>query len=164
MLICAYNALVLPHFDYYCEVWDTINFTLCNRLQKLQNRAARIIVGRINEHGQSELALAELNWKTLSERRAQFVASQMYKITHDLAPKRLSNIFHETPSSRHYNLRGSSPKLCLPQPMTDYLKKSFSYRGGKLWNSLSDDILVVDQSLVVFKTSIRAPDQFLKIF
>ena len=69
-LICAYNALVLPHFDYCCEVWDTINLTLCNRLQKLQNRAARIIVGRINEHGQSELALAELNWKTLSERRA----------------------------------------------------------------------------------------------
>ena len=130
-LICAYNALVLPHFDYCCEVWDTINLTLCNRLQKLQNRAARIIVGRINEHGQSELALAELNWKTLSERRAQFVASQMYKITHDVAPKRLSNIFHETPSSRHYNLRGSSTKLWLPQPTTDYLKKSLSYRGAK---------------------------------
>ena len=24
-LICAYNTLVLPHFDYCCEVWDTIN-------------------------------------------------------------------------------------------------------------------------------------------
>ena len=35
-LICAYNALVLPHFDYCCEVWDTINLTLCNRLQKLK--------------------------------------------------------------------------------------------------------------------------------
>ena len=23
-LICAYNALVLPHFDYFCEVWDSI--------------------------------------------------------------------------------------------------------------------------------------------
>ena len=122
-LICAYNALVLPLFDYCCEVWDTINLTLCNRLQKLQNRTARIIVGRINEHGQSELALAELNWKALSERRAQFVASQMYKITHDLAPKRLSNIFHETPSSRHYNLRGSSTKLCLNQPKMINKKK-----------------------------------------
>ena len=57
-LICAYNALVLPHFDYCCEVWNTINLTLCNRLQKLQNRAATIIVGRTNKHGQSELALA----------------------------------------------------------------------------------------------------------
>ena len=119
-------------------------------------------MGRINEHGQSELALAELNWKTLSERRAQFIASQMYKITHDLAPKRLSNIFHETPSSRHYNLRGSSTKLCLPQPKTDYLKKSLSYRGAKLWNSLSDDIRS-KESLVAFKTSIRAPGQSLKI-
>ena len=86
----------------------------------------------------------------------------MYKITHDLAPKRLSNIFHETPSSRHYNLRGSSTKLCLPQPKTDYLKKSFSYRGAKLWNSLTDDIRS-KESLVAFKTSIRAPGQFLKI-
>ena len=59
-LICAYNALVLPHFDYCCEVWDTINLTLSDRLQILQNRAARIIMGRKNEHGQSELALAEL--------------------------------------------------------------------------------------------------------
>ena len=72
--------------DYCCEVWDTINLTLSDRLQKLQNRAARIIMGRKNEHGQSELALAELQWKPLKERRTQFVASQMYKITHDLAP------------------------------------------------------------------------------
>lgn len=39
------------------------------------NRAARIMMGRINELRQSELALAELQWDTLSERRAQFVAS-----------------------------------------------------------------------------------------
>ena len=132
--ICAYNALVLPHFDYCCEVWDTINLTLCNRLQKLQNRAARIIVGRINEHGQSELALAELNWKILSERRAQFIASQMYKITHDLAPKRLSNIFHETPSSRHYNLRGSSTTC--PNLRLDYLKRVLHWEKRRIFRRI----------------------------
>ena len=73
-LICAYNALILLHFDYCCEVWDTIGVTLSNRLQKLQNRAARVITGRKNEHGQSELALNELNFKTLKERRTQFIA------------------------------------------------------------------------------------------
>ena len=117
-------------------------------------------MGSKNEHGQSELALVEPSWKTLSERRAQFVASQMYKITHDLAPKRLSNIFHVTPSSRHYNLRGSSTKLCLPQPKIDYLKKSISYRGARLWNILSDDIRN-KESFTAFKTSIREPGQFL---
>ena len=134
--------------------------TLCNRLQKLQNRAARIIVGRKNEHGQSELALAEFNWKTLSERRARFVASQIYKITQDLAPKRLSNIFHVTPSSRHYSLRGSSTKLCLSQPKTDYLKRVLAIEGQNC-GTASQMIYVIKNHLLPLKTSIRAPGQFL---
>ena len=88
----------------------------------------------------------------------------MYKITHDLAPKRLSYIFYETPSSRHYNLRGSSTKLFSPtaQPKTDYLKESLSFRGAKMWNNLSDD-LRNKESLARFKTSIRAPGHNIQI-
>jgi hypothetical protein len=82
----------------------------------------------------------------------------MYKITHDLAPKRLSDIFRETPSSQHYSLRGSSTKLYLPQPKTDNLKKSLNYRGAKLLNSLSDD-LRNKESLAAFKTSIVTAGQ-----
>jgi hypothetical protein len=115
-LICAYNVLVLPHLDYCCEVWDTNGTTLSDRLQKLKKSAIRAIVGRKNKHGQSELALNELNWKPLSERRTQFVASLMYKITHDLAPLPLTVIFQKTSSSQHYNLLGSSTKLHLPKP------------------------------------------------
>ena len=66
-----------------------VNVTLSDRLQKLQNRAAGEISGRKNEHGhESELALNELNFKTLKERRTQFIASLMNKITHGLAPKK----------------------------------------------------------------------------
>ena len=68
-LICANNALILPYFDYCCKIWDTIGVTLADRHRKLQNRAARVITGRKNEHGQSELALNELNFKTIKERR-----------------------------------------------------------------------------------------------
>ena len=64
----------------------------------------------------------------------------MYKITYNLAPNQLSDIFCETPSSRHYILRCSSTKLYLPQPETDYLKECHSYRGAKLYSSLSDDL------------------------
>ena len=105
-LLCAYNALILSHFDYCCEVWDTIGITHSDRLQRLQNRAARVITGR--KIGQSELALNELNWVTLEQRRTQFGASLMYKITHDLAPRQLINMFQKTPSFQRYNLRGSA--------------------------------------------------------
>ena len=81
----------------------------------------------------------KLQWKTLNEKRVLFVASLMYKITHDLAPKRLSDIFHQKPPSRRCNLTGSSTELYLPQPKTDYRRKSRSYGRAKQWNTLSDD-------------------------
>ncbi len=46
-LSSIHNALVRPHFDYCSEVWDTLGVGLSSRLQKLQNRAVRII----NEYG-----------------------------------------------------------------------------------------------------------------
>ena len=120
----------------------------------LQNRAARVITRRKNEHGQSELALNELNFKTLKERRTQFIASLMYKIAHGLAPKKLIDIFQKTLSSQNYNLRGSTTKFYLPKPKTEYLKKGFSYRGAKLWNGLSDEQRNI-QSLSHFNSSVR---------
>ena len=87
--LCLF-ALILPHFDYCCEVWDTNGVTLSDRVQKLQNRAARVITGRKNEHSQSELALNELNFKTLKERRTQFRAISC------IASKKLIDIFQKT--------------------------------------------------------------------
>ena len=40
-----YDALVLPHFDYCSLVWDNCTDGFKDRLQKLQNRAGRIIIG-----------------------------------------------------------------------------------------------------------------------
>ena len=39
-----YNALIQPHFDYCVPVWDRLSVYLCEKLQKLQNRAARVIL------------------------------------------------------------------------------------------------------------------------
>ena len=55
-LVLVYNALIQPYFDYCCEVWDTLGKRLSERLQKLQNKAARLIMNFKNEHGQSFLA------------------------------------------------------------------------------------------------------------
>ncbi len=68
-----------------CLVWDPIGATLSIRIQNLQNRAARVILGYRNEHGQSEAALSDLGWKTLKERRLIMKARLMYKITHSIA-------------------------------------------------------------------------------
>ena len=37
-----YSAIVLPHFDYCALAWDNCSQTLKNKLEKFQNKAARI--------------------------------------------------------------------------------------------------------------------------
>ena len=59
-LVLVYNAFILPHFDYCCEVWGTNGKGRSERLQKLQNRAARHILNFKNEHGQCGI-LKDLN-------------------------------------------------------------------------------------------------------
>ena len=58
------------------------------------------------------------------ERRTQFVAKLTYKITHDLAPKSLTEIFHRSNASRNCNLQDSFNKLDLPFPKTEFFKKN----------------------------------------
>ena len=57
-------AIVLSHFDYCSLVWDNCSDYLLNKLQKLQNRAARVITGRTYET-RSKDVLKELNWQPL---------------------------------------------------------------------------------------------------
>ena len=40
---CMYKSLVEPYFRYCCPVWGSCGSTAINELQKLQNRAARIV-------------------------------------------------------------------------------------------------------------------------
>ncbi len=123
-------------------VWDPIGATLSNRIQTLQNRAARVILGYRNEHGQPEAALSDLGWKIFKECRLIMKARLMYKITHSQAPVALTEIFEN--SQQIYNLRNNEFKLYLPKPNTEYLKKSIGFCGAKLWNELSGNLRTAD--------------------
>ena len=71
-----------------------------------------------------------------------------------MVPNYLSNKFSQIFSVHEHNLRGSNYKLFAPRPLTESLKKSFSYRGAILWN----DIPVAHaraQSVPEFNSKIR---------
>ena len=82
-----------------------------------------------NESGQSLLARNSLGWIKLEERRAHIKAKFMCKSINNLAPERLSNLFQNSNTIYDYDLRGSSTRLCLPRPKTEFMKKSFSDNG-----------------------------------
>ena len=148
-LLSVYNALINPHFDYCSEVWDTMGVGLSNRLQKLQNRAARVIMKFSNDIPGPE-AIKVLGWEKLETRRAKSKAKTMYKVLNKAAPSSLVKLFKHKKEIIQYDLRGSSTSLQLPQPKTEKLKKSFSYDGAKIWNSLPADVRN-SETLTIFK-------------
>jgi hypothetical protein len=92
----VYYGLVQPHFDCCCEVWNAINRGQSERLQKLHNRCARIIMNFKDEPGQSQLALYQLGWISLEERRKHIMARLMFKVVNNLAPLRISSMFQNS--------------------------------------------------------------------
>ena len=80
-----------------------------------------------------------LEWSGLEERRKRHLLVAMFKIFNNDCPTYLREQFHRTSEIHDYNLRGSNYDLQLPLPKTNFLKRSFSYRGAMAWNQLSNE-------------------------
>ena len=90
----VYQGLIEPYFSYCAPVWDGIGSKLSDKLQKLQNRAARVIT-RSSYDASSSSVLDELIdgiiYILTVKCKKQF--SLMYKITNNLTPMYLQDLF-----------------------------------------------------------------------
>ena len=127
-----YNTLILPYFDYCCLVWNNCSITLKTSLQKLQNRAARVITGDSCDI-RSEQVRGKLGWKTFEERRENKLTKYMSKAIEEDCPEILSNLLEKC-NNEKYNLRSNGKLLRLSKPNTNSMQRSFSYKGAKVWN------------------------------
>ncbi len=84
-----YNSLIQPHFDYCSVFLDNLAGGLGQKqLQRMQNRAARIITGSDYYTRSSEI-LRSLNWINLEDGRAIQLKKLMYKTTNNMVPSYL---------------------------------------------------------------------------
>ena len=77
--IQVYSALIQPHFDYCCSVCDGLGETLSMKIQKLQNRAGRVITRSSYNTNASDL-LNALHLDNLYIRRRKLKAQLKFKI------------------------------------------------------------------------------------
>ena len=132
-----YRSVILPHLDYADVIWESSCEKHINQLQKLQNRAGRIIL-KINLKSHfSVMSMHEiLQWETLKSRHKFHIRVMIFKILNNLTPTYLhENIFY---SPKPYQFRHRS--LSLPKPRTNFCKRAFFYRGAKLYNSLPHSV------------------------
>lgn len=152
-----YFSIVDSHFRYCCSVWGCAGETTLRKLQKLQNRAARVVTN--SPFDQTSLPLiSKLGWLTVKEMIDFETACIVYKALHGLAPPYMKSMFHKLSDSCNRTLRNTSTDLRIPLCKTSNGQRSFSYRGVTVWNQLSLEIKTAP-SLAAFKTRLK---RFLK--
>ena len=155
MLVLTYKSYVQPIMEYACTVWGCSNVNI-NAIQRLQNRAARIICSNfdiVNVRGED--LVRELKWQTVSQRINYYLSTLMYSSIHGNAPDYLCNSITMACESNDVNTRLSNTlKVELPTCKTNVFKKSFVYRGSVMWNSLPS-VVHESSSLSSFKNHVK---------
>ena len=115
---------------------EKISSQLLQRLQVIQNAAARLITGaRRLEH--MTPILRDLHWLPVRRRITFKTAVLVYKCLHDMAPQYLQTYCEPTSTVATRRLRSAHcGRLTVPRTRTNYGDRSFTIQGPRVWNSL----------------------------
>ena len=145
----VYNSIILPLFDYADVVYDSASKKYINQLQKLQNRAGRIILKVKPLHYTSNKQIHNrLEWMSLQSRRNLHINTIVFKCLHNMAPLYLTESFQFC--NYVYNLR-SKGNVTIPKPNTESCRRMFLYRGSKKYNEIPSNIKLANN----FNTFLR---------
>ena len=137
VLNIVYKTTIQPIFDYCITVWGNSTKQNIKTLQILQNCVARAVLGNFDFNSSVSLMIKQLKWSTVQNRYTYFTCIMVYKCLNGLAPDYLINLFKYISETHSYITRNvSNNNLALPSLSTSLYKRSFSYNGALLWNSL----------------------------
>ena len=126
----------MPYFPYCCSMWSCWSATEIQHLQRLENRAARVVTNSAYD-AHIKPILEKLGWKTIQQLICIQTETTTFKSLDYLAPQYLSNLLNKNSSCTSYNFRNTNADVRLPKINTTQGQKAFSFRGAKTWNSLT---------------------------
>ena len=142
------NTFIYSHFNHFPLVWMFSSKQSNRKLEKIYERALRIISLNYKSDYNSLLEQG----CTFHVRNLQALITEIYKTIADLNPTFMKEIFirQDTQNRLKCNLRLKSPRV----RTLSYGSKSISFRDSHLWNSLQNSYKECE-SLNVFKSKIR---------
>ncbi len=148
-LIMVYRSIIQPHFDYCISVWGQTSKANVLLLQRLQNRAARIIMGLYDWNISASKLVKDLGWMNIAQRINYFTSLLTYKSLNNLTPSYMSENIR--PQQSTYKTRNSDVyNLVVPKPNLEIFKRSFNYSAPLAWNNLPPHVQQ-STSILMFK-------------
>ena len=143
------KAFVESHFGYCPLVWMLHSRTLNARINRIHERALRIVYG--DDTSLFEHLLRKDNSFTIHERNVQTLAIELFKIVQGTSPEIMKSVFPLKVENRYnsnqvfetYNVRTVHNGI-----------NTISFLGPKIWSILPNDIKMIT-SLIDFKKKIR---------
>ena len=132
--LLLYNSLIAPHYDYCSTILFLASVTDIERLQKLQNRAMRIITNANPREHIVEL-LRQCKLLNVKQRIYFNVLCFMYKARQNELPQYLSSLFKTTAEVQPYDLRGND-LLRPPTYRSTLSQNSIQYKGAIEFNKM----------------------------
>ena len=144
-------ALIQSRLDYANSILYHTSSANINKLQRIQNTAARLLLP--HSHLSTTNRLSQLHWLPISRRIDFKLATLTYKLLKFQQPAYLSSLIHPDVPVRL--LRSSAlHKLHVPTVKTSFGERAFSSASPAIWNSLPLSIRSAP-SLNSFKTQLK---------
>ena len=147
------HALVISRLDYCNALFYGINESLLDKLQRVQNAAARVIANK-RKYDHISKVMEDLHWLKIRERIHFKLLVWTYKSLNGIGPEYLSDMLSYKSNSR--TLR-STEQMYLAQP--NFKLKTCGYRAfqvsaPRLWNNLPKCIREID-NITAFRKSLK---------
>ena len=130
------KAFISSQFGYCPLVWMYHNRKLNNRINKIQERALRLVYND-NTSNLNELLEIEKS-VTVHERNLQVLVTEIYKIENNLSLGIMENIFEKM--HLKYSLRDPLKFKSNNIKTTKYGTETINFRASKIWGCVSCDI------------------------
>lgn len=130
----VYKTIIAPLFEYCPTILYFANSTDKNSLQKLQNRAMRVIL-HTNRYAHIADMLQTLHFMTINQRLSMLNMLFIFKILHGLLPNYMLKRIKFVQEVHHYNTRSAS-NIFVPTAKKSSTQKSLFYAGLVEYNAI----------------------------
>ena len=146
------QSLALSIISYCLKVWGMTTKEQLDRVQKVQNFAARVAYGGLRKYDHVSPIFAELKWLYIEKKLMNDISIFAYKVCNKLLPDWLFSF--ATVGDHNVRPTRQSSDLFISRTKTDIGARSISIRGAKIWNAIPQAVKD-SNSLHVFRRKLK---------